>query len=130
MNSYILIAAIFCIMLGLVHSFLGEYLIFKTKRKKGNFIPSIVSSDLTERHLRIVWATWHLTSLFGLLIGILLFKIASEHSALSLRINHFILESITYTMFTASLLVLVGTRGKHPAWVVLILIGIILILGT
>lgn len=130
MNLYILIAAILCLILGIVHSFLGEYLIFKLKRKKGNLIPSIASSDFKERHLRIVWATWHLTSLLAFLIGALLIKTSLEQSAFNPNIYSFIIESITYTMFSASLLVLIGTRAKHTAWVVLIIIGTLLILGT
>lgn len=126
MNTYILIAGILCFLLGMVHSILGEYLIFKNKREKRELVPSKESPELKERHLRILWATWHLTSLFGWCIGVILINISLEQN---LKRYDFILLSISYTMFLASLLVLIGTKGKHPGWVVLLVIGILLIVG-
>ncbi len=130
MNLYLLIAAILCFFLGLVHSFLGEYLIFKHRRKKGNLVPSINSNELKERHLRILWATWHLASAFGWCIGAILMKITLTENPLNKGLVDFILQSIVFTMIFSSVLVLVGTKGKHPGWVVLLLIGILTIIGN
>ncbi|WP_347922783.1 hypothetical protein [Pontimicrobium sp. SW4] len=129
MNLYLLIAAILCFVLGLVHSFLGEYLIFKKKRKKGTLVPSKESIELKERHLRILWATWHLASFFGWCIGAILIKIAVLESLQNKELVDFIIQSIVFTMIFSSALVLVGTKGKHPGWVVLLLIGILTIIG-
>jgi uncharacterized Tic20 family protein len=130
MNTYLCIAGILCFLLGIVHSILGEYLIFNSKRKKGNLVPSKKSEALKERHLRIVWATWHLASVFGWCIGAILIKISVSYNELKSTSIDFIILSIIYTMFLASLLVLVGTKGKHPGWVVLLLIGILLVIGN
>lgn len=111
MNVYIFVAGILCFLLGIVHSVLGEYLIFKDKRNKGKLVPSKESPALKERHLRILWATWHLTSLFGWCIGAILIRISQKQN---LESHGFMLQSITYTMFLTSLLVLIGTKGKHP----------------
>jgi hypothetical protein len=130
MNIYLLIAAILCFFLGLVHSFLGEYLIFKHKRKKGSLVPSKGSIELKERHLRILWATWHLASVFGWCIGAILMKIAVTENLLNKELSNFILQSIIITMFFSSAVVLIGTKGKHPGWIVLLLIGILTIIGN
>ena len=126
MNIYLFIAGILCILLGVVHSTLGEYLIFKNKRELGKLVPS-KSSELKERHLRILWATWHLASLFGWCIGGIVIQIALAQHIESYTI---FLEPITYTMFLTSILVFVGTKGKHPGWLVLLTIGILIFIGN
>ncbi|WP_035092867.1 hypothetical protein [Aquimarina macrocephali] len=130
MNVYVCIAGILCFLLGIVHSILGEYLIFNSKRNKGSLVPSKKSEALKERHLRILWATWHLASVFGWGIGAILIKISAEQNELDSTSIGFIIQPIIYTMFLSSLLVLVGTKGKHPGWVVLLIIGILLVIGN
>lgn len=130
MNIYFLISGILCFILGLVHSILGEYLIFKDKRNTGNLVPTKVNAELKERHLRIIWATWHSTSFFGWCIGAFLVKISLVQNKLDSEFIDFIINSTIYTMFASSLLVLIGTKGKHPGWVVLLIIGLLLIIGN
>jgi hypothetical protein len=127
---YLCIAGTLCFFLGIVHSILGEYLIFNSKRNKGSLVPSKKSTELKERHLRIIWATWHLTSIFGWCLGAILIKISLEQNELNSSSIDFIIQSIMYIMFLASLLVLIGTKGKHPGWIVLLLIGIALAIGN
>lgn len=129
MNIYFLIAGILSFLLGLVHSILGEYLIFQKKREKGKIIPSKRSEGLRERHLRIIWATWHLASVFGWCIGAILIKIALGQSRLNADFVDFLIQSVICAMFTGALLVLTGTKGKHPGWTVLLMITILLIIG-
>ncbi|MCG8326198.1 MAG: hypothetical protein MI974_00875 [Chitinophagales bacterium] len=129
MNIYFLIAGILSFLLGLVHSILGEYLIFQKKREKGKIIPSKRSEGLRERHLRIIWATWHLASVFGWCIGAILIKIALGQSGLNADFVDFLIQSVICAMFTGALLVLMGTKGKHPGWIVLLMITILLIIG-
>ena len=47
---------------GLVHSLLGERLIFRRLREHG-------ASVTESRRLGILWATWHLASVFGWALG-------------------------------------------------------------
>ena len=129
MNLYLLRAGILCLPLGIAHSILGEYLIFKHKRIKGNIVPSKGGEELKERHLRILWATWHLASIFGWCIGAILIKMAVTKNQQSPEIIDFTLNSMIYTMLLSSLLVFVGTKGKHPGWIVLFLIGIFILIG-
>lgn len=129
MNIYIFIAGILCFLLGIIHSILGEFLIFKNKRNKGSLVPSKKSPVLKERHLRIIWATWHLASLFGWCIGAVLIHISLNQNASLFDSFDFILQTTMYIMFFASLLVCLGTKAKHPGWVVLLIIGILLLVG-
>ncbi|WP_417858771.1 hypothetical protein [Xanthomarina gelatinilytica] len=127
MNTYFFIAGILCFLLGIAHSILGECLIFKNKRIKGKLIPTKANEYLKERHLRILWATWHLATVFGWCIGILLLKISVLEES---QLINFMVKSISSTMILSSLLVLIATKGKHPGWLVLLAIGIILMIGT
>ncbi|AUP80674.1 hypothetical protein [Flavivirga eckloniae] len=130
MNIYLLIAGILCFILGLSHSILGELLIFQHKKGHKKIVPTIVKSDLKERHLRIIWATWHLASFLGWCIGAILIKIALKQNLQSTEIAKFIISSITVSMLCSSFLVLIGTKGKHPGWVVFLVIGILTLTGT
>ena len=130
MNVYFFIAGILCFLLGLAHSILGEYLIFKHKRNRGSLVPSKKSKELKERHLRILWATWHMASVFGWCFGVFFLKLGFEHHILNSEFTNFLISSTAYTMFTSSILVLIGTKGKHPGWIVLLAIGILLLTGN
>ena len=130
MNTYFLIAGILCFVLGLIHSILGELLIFRHKRVKGSIVPAKGGDELKEGHLRIIWSTWHLASVFGWCIGVTLVWIACTPSKLAPVAIEMIIPTSMYAMFAGSLLVLIGTKGKHPGWVVLLLIGILLLLGN
>ena len=130
MNIYFLIAGVLCILLGIVHSILGKYLIFRSKRKRGSLVPIEVSGTLKEGHLRIIWATWHLASIFGWCIAAFLIKISLDQHILDSTFICFMIYSTVLAMFASSLLVLLGTKGKHPGWIVLILIGILLVIGS
>lgn len=130
MNIYFLIAGILCFLLGLVHSILGEILIFNSKRNQGEIVPTKSSTELPEKHLRIIWATWHLASIFGWCIGAILVKISLSSNGLNQNVVDLIVQSTVYSMLACFLLVLIGTKGKHPGWVVLLLISILLIMGN
>lgn len=130
MNQYLWVAGLICFILGLVHSILGEVLIFRNLRKSKKIIPTITKSKLKERHLRIIWATWHLTSLFGGCIGAILLEVATKYNIQTNELLQFILTSTTITMFCSSLLVFIATKGKHLGWAILLIIGILTLLET
>ncbi|AXT59199.1 hypothetical protein D1816_02165 [Aquimarina sp. AD10] len=114
----------------MLHSILGELLIFRTKKKTNKLVPTLVTNGLKERHLRIIWATWHLTSFFGWCIGTLLIKIALDQNLVSKELLKFIIASISISMFCSSILVFTATKGKHPGWIILLGISILTFLGT
>jgi hypothetical protein len=126
MNTYFLIAAILVFLVGIIHSALGEYLIFRHLRRK-NIIPTLAAPPLRERHVRILWATWHIVTIFGFVFGILLLKLSQATGNGNQEI--FIKEIIIYAMIASSLLVLWATKGRHPGWVGLAAVALFIWLG-
>ena len=64
MNSYFIAAAVLAFLVGLVHSILGERLIFRRLRE-GRVVPTHGGTLLGEGHVRILWASWHVLTVFG-----------------------------------------------------------------
>jgi hypothetical protein len=109
-----LLAAILAIATGLIHSALGEILIFRHLRK-GTLVPSLGVPPLRERNVRIIWATWHLATLFGWAFAGVLLQLS-----LGLPIsNALIVGTVVFAYLGGALLVLIGTQGRHPGWVAL-----------
>ena len=125
MNFPILIAGLLCLLLGVAHSLFGEVLIFHEKRKKGEIVPSKGGEGLKEKHLRIIWATWHLASFFGWAFGVILVKIAFFEEGAQLG-NLFMIQAISISTLTSGLLVFFATKGRHPGWIVLLIISTLL----
>lgn len=116
MNSYFFVAGIMAAILGIIHSVLGEFLIFRHLRgwsrrdEKGQEI-------LQPHHLRTLWSTWHLLTLFGWGIAATFFWMAfPSHILPTLSM---ILAAF---MGLGALFWMIGTRARHPAWIVLLLI--------
>lgn len=125
MQTYFLSAAIVSVLVGIVHSVLGELLIFKKLRRLG-LVPTEAAPPLQSRNIRILWATWHLASVFGLGFAIILYSAAAGRT---------LLDSVTiYALIGAfvggSALVLVATKGKHPGWVGLFVVAVLVYLGS
>jgi len=130
MNIYYLSAGCLSLLLGIVHSILGEVLIFKNKRKNGSIISTICNENLKQKHLRIICATWHLASLFGFASAIILIKIAMDPIKNEVIHSSFIAATISIVMFLSAALVLIATKRKYPGWIVLLIIAVLLILGN
>jgi len=126
MNLYLVIAGVLCNLLGIAHSILGEVLIFHRKREKDQIVPTITGGGLAEKHLRIIWASWHLLSILGWAIGAVLIMLGTDLDLLTDPMIRKCLTGIKYAMLTSSLLVLYATRGKHPGWFVLLVIGVLI----
>ena len=115
-------AAVLAIATGVVHSLLGERLIFRHLRRS-SLVPSLPAPPLQARNVRILWATWHLASVFAWALAGLLWQLAREPgAALSARL---VLSASAAAFVVGSLLVLVGTRGRHPGWVALGAVGVL-----
>ena len=116
MNNYLLIAAILAFLLGCVHSILGEILIFRYLHKA-----IIVEGKqfLQVRQVRALWSTWHLLTLFGWGLAIVLFCLSQ---ATPLNESH-IGESMAWQFSLSAIHWVYGTRGKHPAWIVFLIIA-------
>ena len=123
MESYLFAAGCLSLALGLIHSVMGEILIFRRMRN-GKIIPTNGHPVLKERHVRILWASWHLVTIFGWGLGVILLRHSlpsSEHTS-----QLFIEHTILFSMLSGALLVFIATKAKHPGWIVLLSIAILL----
>lgn len=114
-------------VLGLVHSLLGEWLIFRHLRDSG-IIPTKGGALLEEKQVRILWASWHLVTAFGWGIGAILCGFYISSSA-EMVVPSFVINSVALSMITGAALVLLATKGKHPAWIVLTAITALVLLA-
>lgn len=121
MNLFLASASLLLILIGLVHSALGEHLIFRRMRN-GAVVPTIGHPLLREGHVRILWATWHAVSVFGFGLAAILFYSAWPEPVLP--VNAFALNAIAATAAAAGGLVFYATKGMHPGWFGLILVAV------
>lgn len=112
MQNYLLSAGVLMILIGLAHSVIGEILIFRQLRA-GTIVPLLAPPPLRERHLRILWANWHLTSALGWGLAALLILVAAAPDPSSYALH---VRIIAIATLAGSLLVLYATRGRHPGW--------------
>ncbi|GMV28641.1 MAG: hypothetical protein AMXMBFR59_07660 [Rhodanobacteraceae bacterium] len=108
MEPYLACAAALAVLVGLVHSVLGEILIFRRAasiQAGGNRHP---------RPFGILWATWHIATVMGWALAVVLWKLAAMHDPSPLR--DFLLLVIAITYAVSGLLVVIGTRARHPGW--------------
>ena len=108
------VAAILAIVVALVHSILGEIMVFRRLRKPGRAIPTDGGERLTGPNVRILWASWHVLTVFGVGMAAMLLRLASSARTVE---HDFIAQVIAVSMLGGSLLVLVATRGRHPGWI-------------
>jgi len=114
MQTPYLVAAIIAVLTGLAHSVLGEILIFRHLRN-GSLVPELGAPPLRERNVRIIWATWHLATLFGWAFAGVLLQLALGHPMSASLVT----GAIVFAYLGGAALVLVGTKGQHPGWVTL-----------
>jgi ABC-type Mn2+/Zn2+ transport system permease subunit len=124
MRTYLFAAAIVAIVVGVVHSLLGEWLIFR-KLRRGTFVPDQPAPPLQERNVRILWATWHLASAFGFGFAAILLSLAAKDSAA----DPTLIRAIVLAFGIGAGLVLVGTRGRHPGWIGLLIVAVLTYFG-
>ncbi|MBB3114777.1 hypothetical protein FHS18_006937 [Paenibacillus phyllosphaerae] len=126
MNGYLLSASVLAFVVGLVHTVLGEILIFRKMRRDG-FIPTDGGNVLRESNVRILWASWHVLTVFGWGMAILLLWLAQQ----SLVSGTFrVLEyTVAASMLVGAVLILIGTKAKHPGWVGLLGVAVLVWFG-
>ena len=79
-------------------------------------MPQLGAPPLRARNIRILWATWHLASVFGWAFAAVLLGLA--HSP-ELSLRELVLQAVAAANAGGALLVLIGTRGRHPGWIAL-----------
>ena len=123
MFSVYSVAGYIAVLVSLVHSVLGEKLIFSRMRVNG-LVPTNGGSILHQRHVRILWASWHIVSIFGLVFSSVLialgFNIYKNQS-----FTEFCLSAISIGMFASALLVFYATQARHPGWIGLLMVAVL-----
>jgi hypothetical protein len=124
MNAVLLAAAVLTLILGIVHSVMGEVLIFQPLAKS---TAAGANPPIAQRHINILWATWHLASVFGWALAAILCALAlnSAPPAVALIIT----RVVAVAMFSTAAIVLIGTRGRHPGWIVMLVIAMLICLA-
>ena len=113
MNILLLSAGILSILVGIIHSVLGDILIFKYLRN-GTIIPTSGKPLLEERRIRILWATWHIVTILGWAMGGVLLKFSFSTEEIKTDYE-FVIQFIAYAMLASSALVLVATSVPKTA---------------
>jgi hypothetical protein len=127
MNVYLVSAAILAILVAVAHSVLGEVMIFRRLRT-GGIIPTNGGGLLRESNVRILWASWHVLSVFGIGIAAVLLWL-SQPSAGSVP-QAFVRGAFAAAMLSGSALVLVATRARHPGWIGLLGVAVLIWLSS
>jgi hypothetical protein len=73
-----------------------------------------------------LWATWHLASAFGLGFAGILLSLSSSTATP----DPAIIYALLFAFIMGSALVLIATKGKHPGWIGLLLVAILVHLGS
>jgi hypothetical protein len=122
MKPFLAVAALLAVLIGVLHSYLGErYLLIRLFRREN--LPRLFGSDeFTKRTLRFAW---HVTSIawFGL-AGILLLLARQQASPLAVS------RAVAGTFLASALLAAAGSRGRHYSWVVFLAIAALAWLGA
>ncbi|MBL8378643.1 MAG: hypothetical protein JNM79_12290 [Burkholderiales bacterium] len=126
MNTFILFAAGLAFLVGLAHSVFGEIMIFKRMRS-GGIVPINGGKVIGEGHVRILWASWHVLTVFGWLVSSFLVWLA-QPAARGVA-PAWLLGAIAIAMLAGALFVLVGTKGRHPGWLGLLGVAVLTWLG-
>jgi hypothetical protein len=129
MNGWLMVAAALCVLIALVHSVLGEWRIFRHLRRGHRLVPTEGGTVLREFQLRIVWGTWHGLSVMGLGLAAVLAWLAASPDARAAS-GGVVEASVAAALATTGLVVLVSNRGRHPAWLALLVVAALVGIGS
>ncbi len=121
MNIFFIIAAGLFILLGIIHSYLGERFILIPLIKRGH-LPKIFNSELlTAQTLRFAW---HLTTIAWFAFAVILF-ILDKYTPYEI-----IAKIIAIAAFISFIISLVIARGRHFSWIIFLVVSILIWIGS
>lgn len=126
MNPYFTAAGMLAFAIGLVHSILGERMVFRRMRGQG-LVPTNGGQVLREPHVRILWASWHAVTVMGWGAATTLIWLAQPSQAQFAR--SLVTWAVLGALFICALLVLIGTKGKHLGWLGLFAAAVLVLAG-
>lgn len=116
MNTALLLAAAGLALTGAAHSLLGELLVFRALRTRG-WVPTGGQPVLHERHVRILWGSWHLVTVLGWALSALLWRLGTVPA--DRELGAWVADVTGAATLASGLVVFLATEGRHPAWVAL-----------
>lgn len=120
MSAWLIAAALLIVLLGLAHSVLGERYILRRLFRRQDLPPLFGSDGFTTRTLRFAW---HLTTVVWWGIAVLLLALGSGQVRGALIV-------LGATSLASAVVAGLGSRGRHPAWFVFLLIAVAIWLGA
>ena len=79
---------------------------------------------LRERHVRILWASWHIVTVFGWAFAAVILRLAFP--TVNDSFQTFVQNTTIAAMLMSALLVLFATKGMHPGWLGLAAVGVLI----
>ncbi len=120
MNTALMLAAGGLALVGVAHSVLGEVLVFRRLRTRG-IVPTGGRPVLQEQQVRILWGTWHVTSVLGWALSAVLWRLATVPADTDL--GAWVADVAGAAALFSGILVLFATEGRHPAWFALLVVA-------
>jgi hypothetical protein len=116
MNLQLAIAGVLAVLLGVTHSWIGERLIVQPVLAAEDF-PKLRGSR--RGMAKIVRFAWHLTSVYFVAMGTLLLYYSRNPKDAT------VLTVVAVTYFISAVVTLGASRGRHYAWPIFTIIGVI-----
>lgn len=123
MSALLVIGAALAVLLASAHSYLGErYILTRLLRREG--LPRLFGgTEFTKHTLRFAW---HLTSVAWVGFAAVLVALASP----ARDTGQCVAEVISATFGLSGLVTLIGSRGRHLAWVVFLTVAALVWFGS
>jgi len=115
MSLVLNVAGVLAVVIGLVHSILGERYILIRLFRRDNLPKLQGSTEFTARTLRFAW---HITTVAWWGFAAIIFQLANGSFSAST-----VLWAIGFTFVVTGLMTLVISRAKHFAWPAFLFIG-------
>lgn len=125
MNTYLLISGALLALTAVVHSAVGEKLLLIPLQKVDGLPTVGGSTRVAKETLRFAW---HVTSVLGIGIAVILVYYASVPKLAPDQI--YVLRVLSLTCQASFVVAIVGSRARHPSWIVFLLVSILIWLGA
>ncbi len=117
MNISLAVAGYLALILSLAHSVLGERMVLR-RLMAWDGRGADGGKELSEQQRRVLRASWHLVTVFGLGFAATLLRASGGGFAGTPMV-------LAVTFLAAALYWVWATRGRHPAWLILMAIGML-----
>ncbi|MBM7842590.1 hypothetical protein [Herpetosiphon giganteus] len=117
MNSSLMVAGFLTVLMAVAHSVMGERLILRPLARQIQTTPN----KLLQSRLPTLRFTWHITSILGLAMAWLFFDCAQQTNLAASHITLLRTSSIAFLLCFG--VALIGSRAKHPSWLVFLIIA-------